>query len=145
MLGFMKERDIDQTLEYMSNVLFYVNYTAVPCYFGAKDVLLNDQWVRVLADTDNLIYGFARDFTINLIFNVGFIWTDIVMLTLATPRNTVSPYPFYMSFYVGDLIFRFFFKAEVDDNCWYPWNVCETAAEIDRIRQAEIDAINELG
>ena len=51
------------------------------------------------------------------------------MLSLATPTNTVSSYPFYMSFYLGDLTFRFWFKAETDENCWYPWNDCMTTAE----------------
>lgn len=51
MLAFIGERDIDQTLDYMANVLFYFNYTAVPCYFGAKEVLLNEQWAQVISDT----------------------------------------------------------------------------------------------
>ena len=124
----------------MANVLFYFNYTAVPCYFGAKQVLLDDQWKEVINNPSNFFLGFTVDFLTNLVFNVGFIWTDIIMLILATPTNTVSPYPFYMSFYVGDLLFRFWFKAEVDENCWYPWNSCKTAAELDREAQAIIDA-----
>ena len=51
MLAFIGERDIEQTLDYMANVLFYFNYTAVPCYFGAKEVLLNEQWAQVISDT----------------------------------------------------------------------------------------------
>lgn len=127
----------------MAATLYYFNYTAVPCYFGAKAVLLDEQWKQVIEDTDGFILSFLNDFFINIIFNIGFIWTDIIMLTLGNPTNTVSAFPFYMSFYVGDLLFRFFFKAEVDDNCWYPWNKCETAAEIDRANQAIIDALAE--
>lgn len=51
------------------------------------------------------------------------------MLLLATPSNTVSPYPYYMAFYAGDLFFRFIFTNEETENCWYPWNECMTTAE----------------
>ena len=44
MLESIEDRVIDDTLQYIANVLFYVNYTSVPCYFGAKEVLLNEQW-----------------------------------------------------------------------------------------------------
>ena len=140
MLISIEDRDIELTLDYMANVLFYVNYTSVPCYFGAKETLLKEQWSDLLENPDTFLLQFAIDFSVNMVFNIGFIWTDIIMLSLATPSNTQSSYPFYMSFYVGDLIFRFWFKAEVDENCWYPWNLCQTAAEIDLANQALIDS-----
>lgn len=140
MLISIEDRDIESTLDYMANVLFYVNYTSVPCYFGAKETLFKEQWSDLLENPDTFLLQFAIDFSVNMVFNIGFIWTDIIMLSLATPSNTQSSYPFYMSFYVGDLIFRFWFKAEVDENCWYPWNLCQTAAEIDLANQALIDS-----
>ena len=51
------------------------------------------------------------------------------MLILATPSNTISPYPYYMAFYVGDLLFRFLFTNEEKENCWYAWNDCMTMTE----------------
>jgi hypothetical protein len=69
------------------------------------------------------------DILINIMFNIGYIWQDIVMLSVGTPCNTVSSYAFYMSFYLGDLIFRFVFASEKEVNCWFPWNNCLTAAE----------------
>ena len=52
------------------------------------------------------------------------MWIDIVMLSVATPYNTVDDYAYFIAFYIGDFIFRFIFKSVADGNCWYPWNNC---------------------
>jgi len=65
-------------------------------------------------------------------FNAGFIYTDLLMLLVGyTNKYTPSGdenYYYYMSFYTGDLIFRFIFMADTADvgNCWYEWVECET-------------------
>lgn len=43
------------------------------------------------------------------------------MLALAKPSNTNDDYYYFVSFYAGDLIFRFFVASNTDENCWYPW------------------------
>lgn len=55
MLLSIEDRDIDSVLDYMSNVLFYVNYTSVPCYFGAKETLLKEQWSDLLSNPDTFL------------------------------------------------------------------------------------------
>jgi hypothetical protein len=70
----------------------------------------------------NLIAKF--DLVKNFAYNVGFIYTDIMMLNLAVPGETATDYMYYVAFYVGDLFFRFLFREASDDNCWYPWNIC---------------------
>lgn len=100
--------------------MLFINSTFVNCYRGTKELLLGDTLPNLVLQGDILV---------NLIFNIGYIWTDIVMLAIGTPTNTVSSYPFYVSFYVGDLLFRFVFSSEKKTNCWYPWLNCLTAAE----------------
>ena len=43
------------------------------------------------------------------------------MLLLAKPSNTNDDYYYFMAFYSGDLLFRFFVASNTDENCWYPW------------------------
>jgi hypothetical protein len=45
------------------------------------------------------------------------------MLTLAKPSNTNEDYFYFVAFYTGDLVFRFFVTAETDENYWYAWAV----------------------
>lgn len=123
MLGYMGARDIVQVIDKMAKYLYYINFTVVPCYRGTKEILFNKTLENLFGPELNIID--------NVFFGAGFMWTDIVMLTLATPTNTVSSYPFYLSFYVGDFLFRFIFKSELDTNCWFPWEDCRTAAEED--------------
>ena len=45
-----------------------------------------------------------------IMFNLGYMWTDFVMLALGRPGQTESDFAYYVSFYIGDFIFRWIFK-----------------------------------
>ena len=107
----------------MTGALYFVNATAINCYAGGLEIFTTPGEQNYFY---KLIIGF--DFIYNIFFNFGYMWTDLVMILLGTPYNTSEPYPYYLSFYIGDFIFRFIFRAESDTNCWYPWNNCLTAA-----------------
>lgn len=92
-----------------------VNTTMFYCYYGGKETFTDDYFSKLFGE-----YSFVQ----NLLFNTGFMWTDIVMLLSATPTTTVEDYAYFVAFYVGDFIFRIIFKATSDGNCWYPWNAC---------------------
>ena len=59
-----------------------------------------------------------------ILFNLGYMWTDFVMLALGRPGQTESDFAYYVAFYIGDFFFRFIFKQEGDGNCWYEWITC---------------------
>jgi hypothetical protein len=50
------------------------------------------------------------NFLTNILFNAGYIWSDIVMLIVGDPNKTKNDYAYYLGFYVGDLVLRFFFS-----------------------------------
>ena len=91
----------------LSNKLFYY------CYFGGKNQFTAEYFTNLIAQLN--ILG-------NLYFNAGYIWTDIILLTVATPDTTEEDYMYFVSFYLGDLIFRFIFRQTMGGNLWYPWN-----------------------
>lgn len=112
---FFDERDISNaalkfyiSMQYMYTVVLY-------CYFGAKT------WID-----DNTLIHLVTELHIveNFFFNIGYMWTDIVMLIVGRPGETQTDYAYYVAFYVGDFIFRWLFKEQGDGNCWYPWVVC---------------------
>jgi hypothetical protein len=114
--------------------LKYTHSISVSCYYGL--IVYGFDPAALVGVYES--YGFLR----NAMFNAGFIWTDIVMLLVGSfnkgnPRIGDTNWFYYMSFYVGDLLFRFFFVADQADegNCWYPWVVCATemAQEVDNI------------
>ena len=78
----------------------------------------------------------------NGIFIADFIYSDLIMIlvgyaTKNSPTSDQAEDPvnwyYYMSYYTGDLLFRFIFMAETEDagNCWYPWVECETVTTVE--------------
>ncbi len=60
----------------------------------------------------------------NIAYNSGFIYTDLIMLFIGVPGETTVDWMYYVFFYVGDITFRFLFKTASSNTCWYPWNAC---------------------
>jgi hypothetical protein len=59
----------------------------------------------------------------NIMFNMGYLYTDLVMIVIGVPGQTEADYMYYLFFYMGDATFRFFFREQsIPHNCWYPWN-----------------------
>ena len=78
MMGFMEGRDIVQVIDKMAAFMYYINFTVVPCYRGTKEILF-DKTLENLFDPNEL------NIIDNIFFGAGFMWTDVVMLLLATP------------------------------------------------------------
>jgi len=107
----------------MTGAIYFINATSINCYQGGLEIFTT-------TGEENYFYKLIVefDFIYNILFNFGYMWTDMVMILLGTPYNTAEPYPYYLAFYLGDFMFRFIFRAESDVNCWYPWNNCLTSA-----------------
>ena len=114
MVGNWESRNLEVFVSNFAKATYMVNDTVQHCYYGGK--------ARIESSSTEQY----NPITIlqNVGFNVGYIWTDIVMLSLAKPSNTNEDYFYFVAFYVGDLVFRFFVASETDENCWYPWNLC---------------------
>ena len=106
----------------------YFNPISVNCYYGFRTFVTPEEFENMYST-----YNFFE----NALYNLGYIYTDIIMLTVGyfnkgNPQikegDTFTNWYYYMAYYIGDLIFRFIFMAETENagNCWYPWIVCET-------------------
>ena len=118
-----QDRDLSNAVNEAYIALKYTNAVSVNCYQGSI----------VFVDPEELSAAYdSFSFLENAMFNAGFIYTDLLMLLVGyTNKYTPSGdenYYYYMSFYTGDLIFRFIFMADTADvgNCWYEWVECET-------------------
>lgn len=111
------ERELTQAVTNLYKGMQYIYKVNYNCYYGAISVI-NQAYLTALITNLKILE--------NLMFNVGFIYTDIMMLYIGKPGETESDYAYYLAFYIGDFIFRFIFKETGDGNCWYPWNACYT-------------------
>jgi hypothetical protein len=130
MYEFMKlENDLSNAVNEAYIALKYTNSISTSCYYG---LIVYGFDITALQD----VYE-SYNFLENAMFNAGFIWTDIVMLLVGYYNKgdptTDTNWFYYMSYYTGDLIFRFIFMADTADegNCWYPWVVCETETALE--------------
>lgn len=110
----MQKRDLILVVDYYYNTLGYVYDITYNCYYGLSKFLNRENLERL---------WYELDIIKNIMFNLGYIYTDIVMIAIGVPGQTQSDYMYYLFFYLGDLTFRFFFRDQsIPINCWYPWN-----------------------
>jgi len=76
------------------------------CYFGGKETFTYDYLANLFSNEFNVLN--------NMYFNAGYIWTDFILLNVATPSTTEDDYMYFMSFYAGDFLFRFIFRATMN-------------------------------
>ena len=110
---YYEERDISNMVTYVYNGMAFQYNVTYYCYYGSV-IALQPENIRKLFLNWEILN--------NIIFNLGFMWTDVVMLVVGKPGQTEVDYAYYFAFYTGDLIFRFLFKETDEGNCWYPWN-----------------------
>lgn len=107
-------RELIPIMDRYYNLLGFTYDLTYNCYYGIAEFLT----------VENLELLWLRfDILKNIMFNIGYMYTDIVMLSIGVPGQTQSDYMYYLFFYIGDLTFRLFFRSESSPtNCWYPWN-----------------------
>lgn len=99
--GFLAKRDLHQVVKETYTILKQIKRTVFFCWFGTKYYITGERLLALFAELDILN---------NVAYNIGFMWTDIVMLLVAVPGQTENDLLYYYAFYVGDFIFRFIFK-----------------------------------
>ena len=124
MYEFFQERQLTQAVTEAYVALSYVGPITFYCYWGYVEYFTVDTLINLFVEF-NIFY--------NVLFNIGFIWTDIIMLLVGRPGKTETDYAFYVAFYIGDLIFRFIFRQATSaaGNCWYPWIICESETTLE--------------
>ena len=83
------------------------------CYYGAIKFLNADNLLKLFTELNILV---------NISFNIGAMWTDVVMLVIGRPGETESDYFYYVAYYIADFLFRFLFRESAEGLCWLPWN-----------------------
>ena len=101
MYEFYEERQLTNAVTDGYNAMIYINPISVSCYYGALEYFNLEELGALFQEFDILK---------NIIFNIGFMWTDILMLIVGRPGETETDYGFYLAFYLGDFIFRFIFR-----------------------------------
>jgi hypothetical protein len=113
--NYMIERDLTNMVERIYNALSFVYSMNLYCFYGFKTFIS-------ITFIQELITNY--DLPMNMVYNSGFIYTDLLMLFIGVPGDTATDWMYYVFFYVGDFIFRFLFREASSNNCWYPWNAC---------------------
>ena len=111
---FETERKLVEAVAQAYIALAYTHEMSVYCYYGLNEMLSGGE-----AFYQN--YNFLE----NIMFNFGFMWTDIIMIVSAFTMGTEEDLAYYISFYVSDFFFRFIFKETNEGYCWLPWNECQ--------------------
>ena len=117
MYEYFVERKLTKSVYQAYVSLRYMHAVANHCFYGLTP-LVNLETIQTLLDDLDIVY--------NLLFNFGFIWTDLVMLSIGRIGETEVDYFYYLFFYLADLVMRFLFRQTSDGYCWLPWNNCET-------------------
>ena len=115
--NYMIERDLTNMVERIYNALEFIYSANFYCYYGFSSFISADFFSKLFSAEE-------LNLPLNIAYNSGFIYTDIVMLMIGVPGETTVDWMYYVFFYVGDIIFRFFFREASSNNCWYPWNAC---------------------
>jgi len=97
---------------YTLGYTYLVNYH---CYYGTITFFNPDNLLKLFTELNLLV---------NIAFNSGYMWTDVVMLVLGRPGETETDYAYYVMYYIGDFLLRFLFKESAEGQCWLPWNLC---------------------
>lgn len=104
------DRDLSNAVGEAYIGMKYFNPISVNCYYGFS--------VFVEPDKITEIYS-TYNFFENALYNLGYIYTDIIMLMVgyynAGNPTTDTNWWYYMAYYLGDLIFRFIFMAETEN------------------------------
>lgn len=120
MTSRMEARELIPAMDHYYNLLGFTYDINYYCYYGAAQFLTLENLRKIWLELDVIK---------NIMFNIGIMYTDVVMIAIGVPGQTLADYMYYLFFYLGDLFFRFFFREEaIPLNCWYPWNykVCES-------------------
>jgi len=99
----VESRDLLGSVFYFYNVVGFTYDVTYNCYYGMTKFVnlgnLEKLWLEL-------------DILYNIAFNVGYIYTDLVMIIIGVPGQTEADYLYYLFFYIGDLTFRFFFRED---------------------------------
>lgn len=110
----MEAQELLGSVFFYYNVLGFTYDVTYNCYYGITNFINVENLERLYLELDIIK---------NIAFNVGYIYTDIVMVVVGVPGQTEADYMYYLFFYIGDFVFRFFFREDATPiNCWYPWN-----------------------
>ena len=102
-------KTVDKLYDSLGHV-YNVNYY---CYYGFFEFLNPDYVIRLFYEVDIVN---------NIVFNAGFMYTDLTMMVIGIPGYTEVDYLYYISFYIADFFLRFLFRTERKGYCWLPWN-----------------------
>ena len=69
-------QSIIDAVGYATNVLYFSNNTMYNCYFGAKSIIQTNYFYTLVT---------TQEFINVILFNVGYMWIDIIMILVATP------------------------------------------------------------
>ena len=113
MTEYMEKRELINAVDKLYASLGHIYNVNYYCYYGFAQFFNADYLIKLLGEGDILS---------NILFNSGFMYTDLTMIVIGIPGYTESDYMYYIMFYIADFFFRFLFRQEKNGYCWLPWN-----------------------
>lgn len=114
MTNFIINKDILNAVNRYNTALNRTYNLTYNCYYGFSYFLSSkyqaDLWLQG---------GIGK----NILFNSGFMYTDVLMMIVGQPGRTLADYIYFQAFYIGDFVFRLIFRQEPDGYCWLNWNM----------------------
>jgi hypothetical protein len=126
---YVEKRDLSLAME---KIYFAMRLTALltnTCYYGAKSYILGEGFVKLFTEFDIFV---------NIGFNFGYMWIDMIMLSTQWPGNTNSDYFYFVFFYLFDFVGRFLFRETSTENCWYPWSTCSSTVSTSNVSDYDL-------
>jgi len=72
----LEARSLSKAVDAGTKILYYLDAVLFNCYYGTKEVIQTNYLLKLFTEL-NIIN--------NILFNLGFMWTDFVMILIATP------------------------------------------------------------
>jgi len=117
--NYIIERDLTNVVDRVNLALEYQYNITFNCYYGITQFFSFSNLAKLITN---------YDLVTNVAYNIGFMYTDIMMLVIGVPGETTNDYMYYVFFYIGDFFFRFLFKETSNGYCWYPWSNCTASS-----------------
>ena len=104
--GYFSSLDINDGVVQLYQLLQKTDDITINCGNAIMNAALPDLF---LVDSTGTNSYFGESFIQNILYNVGFQFTDVLDLIFIDPSNT-DPFWYYVSFRVGDFFIRFVYR-----------------------------------
>lgn len=97
-LTYFDKNDVKNGMTSLNNMMKLTDEIANHCYYGIEEQI-----------TVNFLALIGLPMLENVLYNAGYMFTDVLTIITADPENTVN-YPYVLSSNIGDFLMRFIYR-----------------------------------